>query len=225
MVIGGTKGGTMRRSIMQHRYRPELWKNRPGCFFQQSNSLLIMDSAKSHLGGVPESFKRYNTECKRIDGGMTPLLQFIDTHVNKPFKDILKERWAEWIACGTEEFTKQGNRRHASYKMLSQWVLQAWKAVAKPAFIVSGFKQCGYIEWDDDHHKLHSRLWDTIFNQAVPIEAILEVNEMLLELEEASKDIDNEIYEDTDHGNTDNENENEGTGSDEKHNEDIIVEL
>eukprot|EP00795_Rhopilema_esculentum_P007267 gene7267-12954_t len=147
---------------------------------------------------------------------MTPLLQFIDTHINKPFKDILKERWGEWIACGTEEFTKQGNRRRASYVMLCQWVLQAWKAVAKPAFIVSGFKQCGYIEWDDDYHKLHSRFRDTILNRAVPREAILE-------LEEAS----NEIYEDRDHCNTvdENENENEGSGSDEEHDEDIIVEL
>ena len=160
---------------------------------------------------------------------MTPLLQFIDTHVNKPFKDILKERWAEWIACGIEEFTKQGNRRCASYEMLCQWVRQAWKAVTKPAFTMSGFKQCGYIKWDDDHHKLYSRLRDTILNQAVPIEAILGVNEMLLELEEASKAAENEIYEDTDHGNTDdeneNKNENEGSGSDEKHDEDIIIEL
>ena len=148
MAIESTKGGTMRRSIMQDRYGPELWRNRAGCFFQQSKSLLIMDSAKSHLGDVPEFFKRYNTECKIIDGGMTPLLQFIDTHINKPFKDILKERWAEWIACGTEEFTKQCNRRRAPYEMLCQSVLQAWKAV------VSGFKHCGYIEWDDDYHKL-----------------------------------------------------------------------
>ena len=58
---------------------------------------------------------------------------------------------------------------------------------------MSGFKQCGYIEWDDDHHRLHSRLRDTILNQAVPIEAILEVNEMLLELEEASKDVENKF--------------------------------
>eukprot|EP00795_Rhopilema_esculentum_P002477 gene2477-18139_t len=150
--------------------------------------------------------------------------EFIDTHINKPFKDVLKERWGEWIACGTEEFTKQGNRRRASYEMLCQWVLQAWKAVSKPAFIVSGFKQCGYIEWDDDYHKLHSRFRDTILNRAVPLEAILEVNEMLLELGEASKDVYNEIYEDRDHCNTvdENENENEGSGSDEEHDEDII---
>ena len=163
-----------------------------------------MDSAKSHLGDVPEVFTRYNTECKIIDGGMIPLLQFLDAHVNKPFKDILKERWAEWIASGTEEFTKQGNRRRASYEMIGQWVFEIWKSVAKPAFIVSGFQQCGCIEWNDHYQMLHSRLPDTILNRAVPIEAILEVNKILLELEEASEDVSNEIYEDEDH-NTDDE--------------------
>ena len=27
---------------------------------------------------------------------MTPLLQFLDTLVNKPLKDIMKERWEDW---------------------------------------------------------------------------------------------------------------------------------
>ena len=189
MVIEGTKGGTMKRSIMRDLYGPELWKNRPGCFFQQPKSLLIMDSAKSHLGDVPEFLTRYNTECKFIDVGMTPFLQFLDTHVNKPFKDILKERWAEWIASGTEEFTKQGNRRRASYETICQWVFETWKSVAKPASIVSGFQQCGYIEWNDDYQELHSRLRNTILNRAVPIEAILEANKMFLELKEASEDV------------------------------------
>ena len=162
---------------------------------------------------------------------MTPLLPFLDTHIDKPFKDILKERGAEWIASGTEEYTKQGNRHRASYETICQWVFETWKSVAKPAFIVSGFQQCGYIEWNDDYQKLHSRLRDTILNRAVPIEAILEVNEMLLELEEASEDVSNEIYEDEYH-NTDDENEKEGSVSDEnegsvsdENDEDIIIDL
>ena len=51
-----------------------------------------MDSMNSHLEDVVETFKCYNTECEIIDGGMTPLIQFIDTHVNKPFKHVLRER-------------------------------------------------------------------------------------------------------------------------------------
>lgn len=39
------------------------------------------------------------------------------------------------------------------------------------------------------NQKLHSRLHDTILNQYVAIETILEVNEMLLELEEATMNV------------------------------------
>lgn len=225
MVIEGTKGGTMKRGIMKDCYGPQLWKKRPGSFFQQPKSLLIMDSAKSHLGDVPEFFKSYNTECKIIDGGMTPLLQFIDTHVNKPFKDILKERWADWFTNCTEEFTKQGNRRRASYEMICQWIIEAWKVVAKPEFVVSGFQQCGYIEWDGDYQKLHSRLRDTILNRAVPIETILEVNEMLLELEEANMDIVTAFEdEEVDMEDETEEDDNNETDSDDGNDEDIVIE-
>ena len=46
--------------------------------------------------------------------------------------------------------------------------------------IVSGFEQCGYIEWDGNLDVLHSRLKETITNRAVPINLILEVEEIIL---------------------------------------------
>ena len=53
-----------------------------------------------------------------------------------------------------------------------------------------------YIEWNGDHQKLHSRLRDTILNREVPIETILEVNEMFLQLEEANN---NDVVDDEEH--------------------------
>ena len=43
-----------------------------------------------------------------------------------------------------------------------------------------------YIAWNGDHQKLHCRFRDTILNREVPIEAIFEINEILLQLEEAN---------------------------------------
>lgn len=57
LLIEATKGGIMKRSIMKSRYGSEFWKKRPGYFFQHPKSLLIMDSAKSYLEHVAESFK------------------------------------------------------------------------------------------------------------------------------------------------------------------------
>ena len=40
-----------------------------------------MDTARSHIGdAVGSAFKNLGTDAKYIDGGMTPLLQFLDTH-------------------------------------------------------------------------------------------------------------------------------------------------
>ena len=112
------------------------------------------------------------------------------------------------------------------YETICQWIFQTWKSVAKPAFIVSGFQQCRYIEWNGDYQKLHSRLCDMILNRTVPIEAILEVNEMLLELEEANEDVLNETYEveDLKEEGSVSDKENEGSESDEN-DEDIMIDL
>ena len=40
------------------------------------------------------------TTVKYIPGGMTPLLQPLDSHLNKPLKNFLKEKWANWLENG-----------------------------------------------------------------------------------------------------------------------------
>ena len=63
-------------------------------FKDVGKSILLIDSAKNHLvDEVEQAFSVVNSNVKNIHGGMTPLLQFLDTHMNKPFKDIMKERW------------------------------------------------------------------------------------------------------------------------------------
>ena len=60
MIVEGTKGGTMKRTLMKDSYAKELWKRRPGSFFGQVRSLLIKDSAKSHLGDVSIHLENLN---------------------------------------------------------------------------------------------------------------------------------------------------------------------
>ena len=54
-----------------------------------------------------------------------------------------------------------------------------------------------------DHKKRHSRFGDTILTRTVQIETILEVNNMLLEIQEASDDITNVYEEDESDENVD----------------------
>ena len=79
--------------MIKENYVRCIWKRKPGRFFNKGKSILLMDSAKCHLADdVVQTFLDINSIAKFIHGGMTPLLQFLHTHVNKPFKDIMKER-------------------------------------------------------------------------------------------------------------------------------------
>ena len=178
-----------------------------------------MDSPKSHLGDeVKQVFTGVNSSINIIHGGMTPLVQFLDTHVNKPCKDIMKEKLEDWIVNGQAEFTEKGNRKDASYKLLAEWADDTWKNVATDELIIKGCCQCGYFEYDGETSNLHSRLQETIKKREVPEEVIQGVNEFLkemlaLQLDEESSDEEVELTKNC----TANVNENDHGESD-KHN-------
>ena len=75
---------------------------------------------------------------------LPPLLQFLDSHVNKYFKDRLKDTWDDWMDCGEVEYTRTGKRRSASYEIVEKLDQEAWKEIPNNT-IVSGFKQCVVI--------------------------------------------------------------------------------
>ena len=207
----------MKCSMMKETYKKCIWKRRPGGFFNTGKFILLMDSAKSHLGDeVEQAFADVNSSTKIIHGGMTPLLQFLDTHVNKPFKDIMKEKWEDWTVNGKAEFTEKGNRKGASYQLVAEWADDTWKKVATDELIIKGFHQCGYIEYDNETSNLHSKLQETIKKREVPEEVIQGVNEFLeemmaLQLDEDLPDEEVELSENC----TANVNENNNGESDE----------
>ena len=84
--------------------------------------------------------------------------------------------------------------------------------------VVSRFRQYGYIEWENNYQAL---LVTVIPNPAVPIETILEVNEMSLELEEATIDLVKELHEDI---NTEDDKETDDESENSSDEEDIVVE-
>ena len=70
----------------------------------------------------------------------------------------MKEKWEDWIVNGEAEFTKKGNRKHASYQFVAEWADHTWKKVATDELITKGFRQWGYIEYDGETSNLLSRL-------------------------------------------------------------------
>ena len=148
----------MKCSMIEETYMKRIWKRKPGGFFNTGKSILLMDSAKSNLGDeVEQAFTDVNSSIKIIHGGMKTLLKFLDTHVNKPFKDIVKEELEDWIVNGEAEFAEKGNRKCASYQLVAEWADDTWKKVATNELIIKAFHQCGYIEYDGKIPNLHSR--------------------------------------------------------------------
>ena len=79
----------------ERNLRETYLKKKARCVFQyREKSLLLLDSAKSHLGNeVEQAFTDVKSSIQIIHGGMTPSFQFLDTDANKPFKDIMNEKW------------------------------------------------------------------------------------------------------------------------------------
>ena len=183
MVVLGSKGGTMHTNFMINSYIPQIYKRRPGNFFNSPESIFIMDNATCHRSeDIVTKFRSANTDVKYIESGMTPLLQFLDTHINKPFKDSLKDQWEEWLDNGKEEFTKTGKRKRASYEMVAEWVHNAWEEVAMDEIIVRGFRENGYMGWSGKTTELHSKLRETVEARTVPREIVEEVDRFLDEM-------------------------------------------
>ena len=65
----------MKCSMVKETYVKCVWKRRPGGFFNTEKFILLMDSAKRHLGDeVEQAFTEVSSSIKIIHGGMTLLL-------------------------------------------------------------------------------------------------------------------------------------------------------
>ena len=108
---------------------------------------------------VLSSFKQhYKTVCGVVPGGMTPLLQGIDTHINRPLKVELKKLYREFMLCGPAELTRGGNMKGPSYQLIVDWCSEVWAKMDKEIIIRSfsqtGVTNTGLIEQENLHSKL-----------------------------------------------------------------------
>ena len=71
---------------------------------------------------------------------------------------------------------------------LSPWLHNAYFRV---------LAECGYIDWKENFEDFHARLRDIIMNREVPIELILEVDSLLMQLQAEQEEIvEDEVTED-----------------------------
>jgi hypothetical protein len=72
---------------------------------------------------------------------MTSILQVLDGVVNKPFKDYLREQYEDWLINNQHEYTRAGNIKKPSVRLMCQRILKAWNQISEES-IRKGFKKC-----------------------------------------------------------------------------------
>ena len=81
MAVTGTKGGMMPKVFVVEEFLEKVLNRRPGAFFGDPKTLLIMGTCPGHLGDeVKEPYKEENIDIMYVGGGLTSILHFIDTH-------------------------------------------------------------------------------------------------------------------------------------------------
>ena len=84
-------------------------------------SLLIMDQASMHITeDIIKEIEKYDTEIIFIPKGMTRILQPLDVSINKPFKTLIRKKYAEYCCNKNLSYIKISNN------LIINWVSDIW---------------------------------------------------------------------------------------------------
>ena len=93
MAVLCSKGGSVTDGFMRNVFALKILGRRPGGYFHSLSTLFLMDAATCHTKPeVLNSLTGEEIDTKIIHAGLTPLLQYLDTHVNKPFKGEMRKK-------------------------------------------------------------------------------------------------------------------------------------
>ncbi|CAG8785957.1 28829_t:CDS:2, partial [Dentiscutata erythropus] len=123
------------------------------CFFK-CKGIIFVDGHRSHIrDDVKRAFMVEGLDLLEIPGGTTSVLQSPDVSINKLFKNRMRQRWEEWIDKEKVVLTKNGNRKKASYELVSEWVSKTWKEISSN-MLVRSFETTGLTlnpDGSEDH--------------------------------------------------------------------------
>ncbi|KAE9546677.1 hypothetical protein FO519_010111 [Halicephalobus sp. NKZ332] len=118
-----------------------VWNERSGYDANPEKSLIIMDSARSHLHQEARNELKKVSKVAIIPGGCTRFTQPLDISVNRSFKNNLRTHWAAWYADEAQaEYTKKGKRKKPRYEVVAQWVKSSFENVDTEC-VINGFKK------------------------------------------------------------------------------------
>jgi len=125
-----------------------IWSKRRDSFFKPK-SVLIIDSAPSHLTPMSKINAAKHSQIAVIPGGLTKKLQPLDISVNKSFKGHIRNKWEKWMIEGYHTFTNGGKMRKASFSEVCEWIVEAWSLVTTSC-VKNGFYKAKIVCDDEE---------------------------------------------------------------------------
>ena len=119
------------------------------------HKLLIMDTSNTHgylksayriVGPIDDYLKSVNCHIGIVPEHCTPMVQFLDTHINKPFKNSMKKKWDQHMTNNINNIFSNGkviNSLWLAREITCKFVVEAIKTIPME-LIIKSFKQTGY---------------------------------------------------------------------------------
>ena len=103
-----------------------IWADKVLGKFSFGRRLLAWDSFSCHImDSVKDKVKKNKTDMAVVRGGCTKYIQAPDVCSNAPFKELVTERYDEWMVEGSQEYTAQGNLTAPPRRKIIEWILEA----------------------------------------------------------------------------------------------------
>jgi hypothetical protein len=100
--------------------------------FTFTKRLMVWDAYKCHISeAVKAECRHMKLEMAIIPGGCTKFMQAADVVWNTPFKSLLRNHYDTWLSeSSCHEYTKGGNMKPPSRRLLCNWVKLSWDALS-----------------------------------------------------------------------------------------------
>ena len=138
------------KKYLENIWKPYVEETAERLCLPDLNALLTLDSFKAHTtDNIAKMMKEQDTTHCIIPGGCTSKLQPLDVSINKPFKQILKGCWTNFIhtlVIAAADHTAK--IKTASKQKVLNWVVDAWQKMERKELIAKSFQVTGITSSD-----------------------------------------------------------------------------
>jgi len=141
-------------------------------------SLCVLDAFRGHrTEKVKKLLNKFNAKIAMNPGGCTSKLQPLDVCINKPFKHVLKQQWAEFIRNSATEMIDSRNTdepierlKSADKQTIIDWIAKGVRVIrektelVKKSFLVTGIANA--LNGRDDHILRNDEFIERYFNDS-----------------------------------------------------------